>query len=263
MRFQKALGKIVGEIIENKIINDVIEKRSMYNALRNGRNKGVRVITELKFSSPSRKKLRSINKNEIKDIIQEFESGGASAISILVEPLYFKGSFEFLKIARDVTDLPILAKGFFFTPMHLAECAVSGANSFLLMMRVIEMVNQKIEMIYRLGYDLFMDAFIEANTAIELKKALDLNPKIIGVNNRDIYGTLDIQLENVRIGRKIPDNIVFVSASGIENIDDLKTIYYESDSRVDAVLIGSSLMKKKNISRTVSKFVEMGNEVVL
>ncbi len=262
MSLQKTLGKTIGKIVDNKLREEERVKKSMYQTLRDGRNKGIKIIAELKFSSPSKGNLRTFKRKDITNIVQEFEAGGASAISVVVEPMFFNGSIEYLKIVTDATDLPLLAKGFFFKPIHLAECVTAGANAYLLMIRVLEVVGQNIKQFIDMGKELGMDAFIEANTAEEIQKALSLKPKIIEVNNRDIYGNLYTNFKNVVIGKDIPEEIVFISASGIENGEDIKEVYELSGNRADAVLVGTCLIKSRSISRKVRELVTAGEEAV-
>lgn len=262
MKLQEILGKTTGKIVESKLREEIRVKRSMYRALKDGRHKGIRIIAELKTSSPSEGNLRSVEKKDVVHIIQEFEAGGASAISVMIEPICFNGSIEYLKIARDVTDLPLLAKGFLFSPMHLIECMAAGADAYLLMIKVLEAVGKDIKQFIDVGNELGMEAFIEVSTAEEIQKALALKSKIIEVNNRNIYGDLDINLNNVTIGKGIPKEIAFISASGIENGEDIKEVYELSGNRADAVLVGTCLMKSRSISRKARELVTAGEEAV-
>lgn len=258
MDLKERLGKTVGEIVEQKL-SEGERKRSMYDALKNGRKKGVRVIAELKFSSPGKGTIRPKGA-EIKEILGEFESGGASAVSVLVEPRHFMGEMEFLRKARDVTDLPILAKGFFFSPMHLAECALSGADSYLLMVRIMEVLGADFGDLVYAGRMLGMEPFIEAETREEIEKALP-NSRIISVNNREIYGDLKIDPGRAAAGKGLSGDKVFVSSSGISSAEDLRKVCELSGFRVDAVLVGTALMRSAEISRKIEELVNAGSEV--
>jgi len=180
----------------------------------------------------------------------------------VIEPRYFNGQIEFLNKARELTDLPILAKGFLFNETHLAECAARRADSYLLMVRVLECVSQNIEEFVEFGKKLDLEAFIEANTSEAIQTALCLKPKIIEVNNRNIYRDFSLDFENVKIGKGIPGEIAFVSASGINTPKDLEELYAMSESRVDAVLVGTSIMESWNVCSKVREFVKAGKEVI-
>jgi indole-3-glycerol phosphate synthase len=262
MKLQDSLGPVVGGIIEDKLKEVSKKKRNLYDSLRNGRNKGIRIITEIKPSSPSEGDLKSIDKGNIASIVKEMEKGGASAISALVEPRRFNGSMAFLKEAREATDLPILAKGFFYTPSHLAECATFGANSYLMMIRVLETLEVNKEKLVQFGQELELEPFFEANSLDEIRAVPSFKKRIIEVNNRNIYGDLKIDLNNIKLGNNLKEEDVLVSASGVFSGEDLEKLFYFSGNRLDAVLIGTSIMKSDSISEKVREFVEKGREVV-
>ncbi|MDP6627462.1 MAG: indole-3-glycerol-phosphate synthase [Methanopyri archaeon] len=261
MSTHELLGTVVGNIVDD-ILLEKKSTRSMYDALRDGHRKGVRVIAELKPSSPSMGELRSISSREIIPIIEELESGGAHAISILIEPRRFGGSLKNLRTVRECTDLPLLAKGFLFSPRQLAECMTAGADAYLLMVRVIDAVLQDAGRLIEMGDSLGMEAFIEANTPDEVLKAQGVGATILEVNNRDIYGSLSLDLDNAVLGKGLPEDIAFVSASGIAVAADIERVYTTSSGRVDAILVGSSLMKADSISRKVAELVVAGEDVV-
>jgi indole-3-glycerol phosphate synthase len=252
----------VGDIVEGKLLEKRTSSSKMYNALKDGHKNGIRVIAELKAKSPDDSDAQYFEKNDIPDIVKQFESEGVSAISVLVEPKYFNGSYENLKMVREITDLPLLAKGFFVTLKHLAECKAAGADAYLLMTRVIDAVNYDLKSYFDLGKALEMEPFIEANSQHELEQAMTLSPQIVEINNRNIYSDLSLNLKNASLGKEIPENVVFVSASGIENANDIKKVYENSHKRVDAVLVGTSVMKSTNITAKVKELVDAGKEVV-
>ncbi|MDP7080011.1 MAG: indole-3-glycerol-phosphate synthase [Candidatus Undinarchaeales archaeon] len=261
MSTHELLGTVVGDIVDDILLENQ-STRSMYDALRDGHRKGVRVIAELKPSSPSKGELRSINARDLPSIVEELESGGAHAISVLVEPRRFGGCLENLKIARECTDLPLLAKGFLFSPRQLAECMTAGADAYLLMVRVVDAVQQDAGRLIELGEGLGMEAFIEANTPDEIIKAQAVGATILEVNNRDIYADLSLDLDNAALGKDLPTDIAFVSASGIAAAADVERVYTASNGRVDAILVGSSLMTNSSISRKVAELVASGEGVV-
>ena len=163
---------------------------------------------------------------------------------------------------RECTDLPLLAKGFLFTPRQLAECMAAGADAYLLMVRVVDAVLQDAGRLIELGEGLGMEAFIEANTPDEIVKAQGVGATILEVNNRDIYNSLSLDLDNAVLGKDLPVEIAFVSASGIAVSADIERVYSASDGRVDAVLVGSSLMMSDDISGKVAELVAAGEDVV-
>ena len=249
------LGKTLGDIVKNK---SFLHSFRFYEKLSIGND--LKIITEIKPASPAKGRLQDVSKN-LKEIINAMENGGASAISVLVEKEKFDGSIELLKKVRNLTGLPVLAKGFFFNMRQLAEVALAGADAFLLMIRVVEAQGQSVRDLLNFGRGLGLDAVVEISNREELDKALSSGARIIEINNRDIYGDLNIDLKNVMLGRNLPNGIIFISASGIENAADIQEICKISRSCVDAVLVGTSIMQSENIKDKVSELVKTGIEV--
>jgi len=189
------------------------------------------------------------------------EQGGASAVSVLVEKEKFSSSIEILKKVRKMTHLPILAKGFFFNPRQIADISAAGADAFLLMVRVVESQGKNVKDLLNFGVTLGLDAVIEVSNTEELNNAINLGARIIEINNRDIYGDLEIDFENVILGRNISDNIIFISASGIVSAKDISKLYSLSNKRVNAFLIGTSIMKSRNFYVKVQELVKACKEV--
>lgn len=249
------LGKTVRGIIKNK---STLLNFKFYDTLSNKKN--LKIITEIKPASPSEGKLKDVSQN-LKEIVKDMERGGASAVSILVEKEKFDGSIELLKKVRKITNLPILAKGFFFDPKQIAEIAVAGANAFLLMIRVVEAQGKNVKELLNFGAALGLDAVVEVSNADELNKAINSGARIIEINNRDIYGSLDIDFNHAVLGGHIPKNILFISASGVDTAADIKKIYEISQFRVDAFLVGTSIMRSQNISQMIQELIDVGTEV--
>lgn len=249
------LGKTVAGIIKNKL--DIPDFK-FYDKLLD-RN-SLKLITEVKPASPSKGKLQDVSQN-LKEIVKAMEQGGASAVSVLVEKEKFGGSIEILKKVRALTNLPILAKGFFFDPRQIAEIAVAGADAFLLMTRVIEAQGKNVKDLLNFGAALGLDAVVEVSNVEELNNAINSGARIIEINNRDIYGDLGIDFENVVFGQNLSKDIIFISASGIESVKDISSLYRLSNKRVNAFLVGTSIMRPKNAQAKVQELVKACKEV--
>jgi len=91
---------------------------------------------------------------------------------------------------------------------------------------------------------------------------VDMGAKIIEVNNRDIYGNLAIDFHRAMLGKHLPEKIIFINASGIENSEDIKRVYMLSKSRVDAFLIGTSIMRSSNICKKIQRLLKAGKKVI-
>jgi len=249
------LGQTVGPIIQNK---KNLHTHEFYNSLRT-KNK-IHFITEIKPASPSKGKLRDVSR-DLDDIVKSMEIGGVSAISVLVEKQKFNGSINLLKAVRRQTNLPILAKGFFFDKSQINEIKSAGANAFLLMIRVVESQGKNVNELISFGSNIGLDSIVEVSNLEELNIALKANAKIIQINNRNIYNDLSINFTNISLGKNLPEDIILISASGIDKSSDIQKIYKISNSRINAVLIGSSIMESEDIKNKIQDLKEAEKEV--
>jgi len=241
---REKLEELVAETQKYEVGKEKLELGKVVGPIVNKKRK-VKIIAEVKPASPSSGKLRDV---DVAQTVKEFEKGKVSAISVLVEKEKFGGSIDLLKEVRKHTKLPILAKGFFFEPEHIREVALAGADMFLLMVRVVKAEGKDLAELIRYGRSLNMEPVVEVHTAEELETAIGSGAKIIEINNRNIYDDLSIDFENSALGKDLPDELVFISASGVDTKSDIEKIQAISGNRVDAILIGSTLMRSKNIS---------------
>ena len=140
------------------------------------------IIAEVKKASPSKGIIKQ-NFNHI-DIAKDYETGNAACISVLTDFPSFQGKLEFLKDIRDNVNLPLLRKDFMIDPYQAYEAKLYGADCILIIMKMVE--QDKANEIYETAKKINMDVIFEINNESELNNALDLEPKIIGINNRDL-----------------------------------------------------------------------------
>src|ERR1700687_2265328 len=197
------------------------------------------VLAELKPASPSRGVLR--DPFDPVALAQTLETAGASALSVLTEGEFFRGSLKNLRDARKSIQLPVLRKDFIFDPWQVWETRANDADSFLLI--VAALPDELLLELVTLGRELGMEPLVEVHTAEELDRALLATARIIGVNNRNLK-TLDVRVETSfeLIGR-IPDDCIAVSESGLRTHDDLREL---RAAGFDAFLIGEHLMQSPN-----------------
>src|SRR5207249_4426450 len=193
------------------------------------------VLAELKPASPSRGVLR--DPFDPVALAQTLESAGASALSVLTEGEFFRGSLKNLRDARKSIQLPVLRKDFIFDPWQVWETRANDADSFLLIVAVLR-EQQLIELI-ALGRELGMEPVVEVHTSEDLSRAIAAGAKIIGVNNRNLK-TLDVRVEtSFELIKEIPDECIVISESGIRTAAELGKL---RAAGFDAFLIGTSLM---------------------
>ncbi|MFH0986318.1 MAG: indole-3-glycerol phosphate synthase TrpC [Candidatus Omnitrophota bacterium] len=223
-----------------------LKPRSFRGALLATR--GLNIIAELKKASPSEGVLRE-NFQPLR-IANLYEYAGACAISVLTESHFFKGRPSYLKTVRQVTKLPLLRKDFIFDRFQLYETALLEADAFLLIASILS--EEELKDLIELGRELQMDALVEVHSDAELKKAVDAGATIIGINNRDLK-TLKVDTDRAKhLIPHIPKGTAIVVESGLTTHDELMT--YKSLG-ANAFLIGSALMKSKDIAATLQKLL--------
>ena len=197
------------------------------------------ILAELKPASPSRGVLR--DPFDPVALAQSLESAGASALSVLTETEFFRGSLKNLRDARNSVQLPVLRKDFIFDPWQVWETRANDADSFLLIVAAIG--DALLGELIALGREIGMEPLVEVHTGEELDRALTVGARILGVNNRDLK-TLTVRIETSfeLIGR-IPEDCIAVSESGLRTHDDLVKL---RAAGFDAFLIGEHLMLSRD-----------------
>lgn len=197
---------------------------------------GMSYICEVKKASPSKGLIAP--EFPYLEIAKEYEAAGASAISCLTEPFYFMGSDTYLREITETVDIPVLRKDFTVDKYMIYQAKAFGAAAVLLICAILN--DQELLEYRELAETLGMDALVEAHDENEVARALKTGAKIVGVNNRDLK-TFKVDMNNsIRFRNLAPDNVVFVSESGIKNAGDIAIL---ERNRVGAVLIGETLMR--------------------
>ncbi|MBQ9157622.1 MAG: indole-3-glycerol phosphate synthase TrpC [Eubacterium sp.] len=195
---------------------------------------GLSIIGEFKKASPSMGSI-AMTMN-LTDRIDEYNES-VDAISCLTETDHFKGSVDYFKRIRRITPLPMIRKDFIIDPYQIYEAKVIGADCILLIAAILD--DDQLREYYDLAYSLGMDVLLETHDEEEMERALAINPKIVGVNNRNLKD-FSISLETTRRLRPmVPEGTVFVSESGVTHSDH---IHFLKECQVDALLIGGAFM---------------------
>lgn len=210
-------------------------------------SEGLSIIAEVKKASPSKGLIAE--EFDYLDIAKEYETAGVSAISVLTEPYFFKGSNDYLKEIACEVDVPILRKDFTIDPYMIYEAKIIGASAVLLIVSILS--DDELKSYLEIADSLGLSAIVETHDRKEIKRALDAGARIIGVNNRDLKNfTVNIN-NSIELCRLVPPDVLFISESGIKTKEDtLKLI--END--VDAVLIGETLMKSDDKKSLIREF---------
>ena len=200
----------------------------------------IAVIAEVKKASPSKGILRA--DFDPASIAKIYASHGASAISVLTDERYFQGSATDLSLVDRAVSIPVLRKDFVVDAYQVWEARSLGAAAVLLISAVLS-PGELGDFIGLCG-DVGLDALVEVHTESELEVVLNVEAKLIGINNRDL-GTFETDLQTtVRLAKEIPRGSIVVSESGIFARDDVLMM---QEIGVDAVLVGESLMRGQDM----------------
>ncbi len=206
---------------------------------------GSRFILEIKKASPSAGAIRA--DADVAAIARGY-AGVADALSVLTDGYRFGGSLDDVRTARAQFDGPILAKDFFLDPRQVVEARIAGADAVLVMLSLLEndAAREMIDEARRLG----MDALVEVHDEQEMRRAIALGARLIGINNRDLRD-LSIDLATTeRLARLAPERLL-VSESGIGSRADVERLA----PQVDGFLIGSSLMRAQDPAQAARALV--------
>ncbi|MEE3165552.1 MAG: indole-3-glycerol phosphate synthase TrpC [Pseudomonadota bacterium] len=238
---------------EIEIINFLKENgqtKNFFKSLIDKNNKDLPgIIAEIKKASPSKGELRK-NFNPA-NIAEEYEKGGAACLSILTDFPSFQGKLSHIKTVKDVSFLPIIRKDFIIDPYQIYESKFYGADCILIIMKIVDKIQAK--ELKMLAEELDLDVLIEIQSEEEVEKALYLDPKMIGINNRNLKNfSTDIE-NSIKITKLIPKGILVISESGISNSKHINLLM---DSGIKNFLIGESLMRSDNISNKLESLIK-------
>jgi indole-3-glycerol phosphate synthase len=222
-----------------------------FNFIKNISSNRVNIIAEIKKASPSRGMINDCLDVEKVALLYSKYKSFISAISVITESVYFKGSIDFLNVVKKVSDLPVLRKDFIFHESQIYESLALGADCILLISSILG--QKKLNKLYNMAKNLGLDVLVEAHSAREFDKAFNTGARLIGINNRNlknmevnINNTIDI-LEHAA-SKDIKDKII-VCESGMENTSYIKDLYKRG---IKVFLIGSYFMQSKNLVHDLS-----------
>jgi anthranilate synthase/indole-3-glycerol phosphate synthase/phosphoribosylanthranilate isomerase len=211
----------------------------------------VALMAEIKRASPS----KGIFALEISAPVQarKYALAGASVISVLTEPEWFKGNIDDLRMVRQVLDgMPnrpaILRKEFIFDEYQILEARLAGADTILLIVKMLD--DELLRRLYDYSLSLGMEPLVEVQNAEEMTKAVNLGSKVIGVNNRNLEN-FEVDLKTTsRLRSMVPEKTVICALSGINSYDD---VVANKKDGVNAVLVGEAIMKAADATQFISE----------
>ena len=214
--------------------------------------KGLAIIAEMKRRSPSAGSIVSPQLDAVTQA-RHYSNGGADALSVLTDTTYFGGHMEdlwktteFLEIHRRPT--PCLRKDFMLHPIQVVEAAEAGARAILIIVRALN--HDEIRRLHDAARQARLDSLFEIHSERELEQALNHNPDLIGVNNRDLKRFVTDLSFSEKLIPQIPKDILAVSESGIQTAQDAKRVH---NAGARAILVGETLMRSQHPGRLIAE----------
>ena len=227
-------------------IDDASPSKGFINAIQERNKKGlVSVIAEIKKASPS----KGIIREDFSplEIAKQYETNGATCLSILTDEKYFQGSLDYLKQVRTQVEIPLLRKDFIIDEYQIYQSKLYGADCILLIVSALT-DNQLIE--YKsIAEELSLDVLVEVHNQQELERILTMNFSLIGINNRNL-STFEVSLETTRDLSRQLGEATLVSESGIRNKKDIEEILSYG---VLNFLVGESFMRAEDPGNELKK----------
>ncbi len=212
---------------------------------------GLALIGEIKGASPSAGAIR--NGFDPIALAQAYEAGGAAALSVLTDARFFQGAWEYLEAVTRVSRLPVLCKEFIIDPYQIDEARATGAAAVLLIAAILD--RSRLSAFLARARQRDMAGLVEVHTAKEVRMAVAVGAEIIGINNRDLR-TFEVDLATtLRLRPQIPAGVLVVSESGFATPADVARVR----ECVDAVLVGTALMRSADPAATVRELLTGGS----
>ncbi len=204
----------------------------------------IALVAEIKRRSPSAGEIAP-NLDPV-EVARAYESGGASCLSVLTDVAHFGGSADDLSSARAAVGLPVLRKDFTVCAADVYDARIMGADAVLLIVALLSA--PELGQLVDLAGELDMAALVEIHDEGELERALEIDARLIGVNQRNLH-TFEVDRERAaRLAQHIPGGVVKVAESGVESAEDVAALALAG---FDAVLVGESLLRSRDRSAAV------------
>lgn len=195
------------------------------------------VIAEIKKASPVKGVIRE--NFHPAEIAVSYERAGAACLSVLTDVDFFQGSNAYLQEARAACALPVIRKDFIVDPYQVYEARMIGADCILLIAASLD--DSRLHSLNDLALSLGMDVLVEVHNARELQRALTLNNRLLGINNRNLH-TFEVMLDTTyELLLQIPEDRLVVTESGIRTADDVSAMIAHN---VYGFLVGEAFMRQ-------------------
>jgi len=202
------------------------------------------LVAEIKRRSPSAGEIAP-NLDPV-EVARAYESGGASCLSVLTDVAHFGGSPDDLSSARSAVGLPVLRKDFTVCAADVYDARIMGADAVLLIVALLS--EPELGQFFEIAGEMNMAALVEIHDERELERAVEIDARLIGVNQRNLH-TFEVDRQRAaRVAKHIPAGVVKVAESGVESAEDVAALALAG---FDAVLVGESLLRSRDRSAAV------------
>ena len=237
------------DLVSNLKNSNLIERGFLESLKKSAKEKVTPVIAEIKKASPSQGIIRE--NFDVAEIAKSYEEGGATCLSVLTDFPSFQGKDEYIVVAKNNCNLPILRKDFFIDPYQVVESKLLGADCILIILAMLD--REKAKELYDTSILYNMDAIFEVHNEEEYDIAEKLNARIIGINNRNLHNFETSIETTTKLSHKFNKDIFVLSESGIKDRTDIEKL---NNFGVNGYLIGQSFMAEKNIKKAIEKLVK-------
>jgi len=220
--------------------------RDFAGALASG--PGMHLIAEVKKASPSAGIIRE--DFDPVAIAQTYEQNGAHCLSVLTDERFFGGHLEYLVAVRQNVSIPVLRKDFLIDRYQVLEARASGADCILLIAECLD--DCRMRELYYYAAELGMESLIEIYDPENLERVLKLEPRLLGINNRNLRTFVTSLDHTIDLRPRIPDDCLLVSESGIKTRADVERL---EQAGVQAMLVGETLMRSADIGEKIAELL--------
>ena len=225
---------------------DFSKYKSLFDSL--SKNK-INIIAEIKKASPSKGVI--LEDFQPLKIAIDYETGGASAISVLTDENFFQGKIDYLTAIKSVVTIPLLRKDFVIDEYQIIEAKANGADVILLIAAILS--RNEIKNFSSLANNLGLEVLLEVHNLEEIQKSIMPTIDLFGVNNRNLK-TFEVSLETSRsLAEKIPDQFLKVSESGISDPNSIEELI---EFGYKGFLIGENFMRSDHPGNTAKDFIK-------
>ncbi|MEJ8766833.1 indole-3-glycerol phosphate synthase TrpC [Oceanobacillus sp. HCA-5259] len=230
------------ELIHKKLMEPVGKANPSFKG-RAAASENMNIIAEIKRASPSKGAIDL----EVDPIEQAktYEKNGAAAISVLTDEKFFNGSLEDLRAVREAVDVPVLCKDFIIDTLQIDHARAAGATIILLIVAALS--DEDLKKLYDYATSLELEVLVEVHDEEEMKRAVKLEPEIIGINNRNLKTfEVDVAITEKLASLVTDRDTLLISESGMREREDVQRV---RDVGAEAILVGETLMLAEDLQR--------------